>query len=334
MYSLLHHNTFGIDVRCDDFREYQRTEQLQALLAELRGRKWLHIGKGSNLLFIHDFKGIILHSAIKGHQVVEDHADSVKVRVGAGMVWDDFVAWCVEEGFYGLENLSGIPGEVGASAVQNIGAYGVEVGQFIDSVETICVDTSETRTYKQEDCNYAYRSSIFKHALHGKCVVTYVTYRLSKQFTPDLEYAAIRRELENRHMKPQDVTASQLRTLVIGIRDKKLPNPQVTGSAGSFFMNPIISKQAFCTLQQSFPEIPHYVMSDGRIKVPAGWLIEQCGWKGKNLGRAGVYSKQALVLVNLGQATGEDIKRLSEAICSDVKEKFGIEIKPEVNFIY
>lgn len=333
MYSLLHHNTFGIDARCDDFREYSRPEQLQALLAELRGRKWLHIGSGSNLLFTRDFDGLILHSQIKGREIVSDDGTTVKLRVGAGEVWDDLVAWCVAEGLYGLENLSAIPGEVGASAVQNIGAYGVEAGQHIDSVETILVKGSEPRTFSQAECEYAYRSSIFKHALRGKCVVTHVTYRLSRRFTPDLDYAAVRRELQNRGIEAGQVTAQMLRDLIVEVRGSKLPDPAEIGSAGSFFMNPIVPREQYEALATSYPDMPHYALSDGRVKIPAGWMIEQCGWKGKSLGRAGVYPKQALVLVNLGGATGADIVKLSDTIRADVKQKFGIEIVPEVNFI-
>lgn len=333
MYSLLHHNTFGIDARCDDFREYYRPEQLRALLSEMRGRRWLHIGSGSNLLFVNDFNGLILHSAIKGREVVKEDDDSVWLRVGAGENWDELVAWCVESGYYGLENLSLIPGEVGASAVQNIGAYGAEAGQFIDLVETIDTASGEERVFKQEECHYAYRSSIFKHEAKGKYVVTYVTYRLSKKFAPDLEYGAVRRELEARHIKPADVTAKMLRDLIIEVRRNKLPEPKETGSAGSFFMNPVVSEDVFNDLYAKYPNMPHYAMPGGGVKIPAGWMIEQCGWKGKALGRAGVWAKQALVLVNLGGATGEDIVRLSDAVRADVKEKFGIEIFPEVNFI-
>lgn len=333
MFSLLHHNTFGIDARCDDFREYDRVEQLRALFSEMHGRRWLHIGSGSNLLFVNDYNGMILHSAIKGREVVRQSDEEVWLRVGAGENWDDLVAWCVENNFYGLENLSLIPGEVGASAVQNIGAYGVEAGQLIEEVETVEAATGNIRVFTHDECHYAYRSSIFKHDEKGKYVVTYVTYRLSKSFTPDLEYGAVRRELEARRIKPADVTAQMLRDLIIDVRRSKLPDPKETGSAGSFFMNPVVNENIFNTLFEKYPEIPHYAMPEGGVKIPAGWLIDQCGWKGKALGRAGVWGKQALVLVNLGGASGQDIVRLSDAVRSDVKEKFGIDIFPEVNFI-
>lgn len=333
MFSLLHHNTFGIDARCDDFREYDRVEQLCAIFSEMHGRRWLHIGSGSNLLFVKDFNGLVLHSRIKGHEVTEQDKDHVWLRVGSGENWDDLVAWCVENGFYGLENLSLIPGEVGASAVQNIGAYGVEAGQFVDSVETVEAATGKKRTFRSEECEYAYRSSVFKHAERGKYAVTHVTYRLPRHFAPDLEYGAVRRELEARHVSAGSVTPQTLRNLIVEIRRAKLPDPRETGSAGSFFMNPVVSAERFRSLQEKYPEIPHYAMEGGGVKVPAGWMIERCGWKGRSLGHAGVWGKQALVLVNLGGASGRDIVRLSDAIRADVKDKFGVEILPEVNFI-
>jgi len=333
MFSLLHHNTFGIDARCDDFREYDRVEQLCALFSEMHGRRWLHIGSGSNLLFVNDFDGLVLHSRIKGREVTRQDDDHAWVRVGGGENWDELVAWCVEHGFYGLENLSLIPGEVGASAVQNIGAYGVEAAQFMESVETVEAATGKRRVFKHDECGYAYRSSIFKNAEKGKYAVTHVTYRLSRHFTPDLEYGAVRRELETHNVCPDCVTPQMLRNLIIEVRKAKLPDPCETGSAGSFFMNPVVSEEKFKSLQGQYPSIPHYAMQGGGVKVPAGWMIEQCGWKGRSLGRAGVWGKQALVLVNLGGATGKDIVRLSDAVRADVEKKFGIQIFPEVNFI-
>lgn len=333
MFSLLHHNTFGIDARCDDFREYDRVEQLCALFSEMHGRRWLHIGSGSNLLFVDDFDGLVLHSRIKGREVARQDDDHVWLRVGAGENWDELVAWCVEQGFYGLENLSLIPGEVGASAVQNIGAYGVEAAQFVESVETVEAATGKKRVFMHDDCGYAYRSSIFKNAKKGKYAVTHVTYRLSRHFAPDLEYGAVRRELEAHNVSPDCVTPQMLRNLIMEVRRAKLPDPCETGSAGSFFMNPVVSEEKFKSLQKQYPAIPHYAMQGGGVKIPAGWMIEQCGWKGRSLGRAGVWGRQALVLVNLGGATGKDIVKLSDAVRADVEKKFGIQIFPEVNFI-
>ncbi len=332
MHSLLHHNTFGIDARCDDFLEYRSTDELKALLPRLAGRQWLHIGAGSNLLFAGDYHGAILHSLITGCEVVGGDAGSVLVRAGAGMAWDDFVARCVDEGWHGLENLSYIPGEVGASAVQNVGAYGVEAGQYIYKVHCVEAETGAEREFSQTECGYAYRSSVFKHELRGRYIVTHVTYRLSRTFAPDLTYGAISREMERRGLTAGEMTAAALRRLVTDIRRAKLPDPKETGSAGSFFMNPVVGEEKFQSLLAAYPDMPHYPV-EGGVKIPAGWMIEQCGWKGRSLGAAGVYAKQALVLVNLGGATGADIVRLSDAVRADVRQKFGIEIRPEVNII-
>lgn len=332
-YSLLRNNTFGIDAHCRMFTEYETIDELCEVLSDTTlPRPILHIGKGSNLLFTKDYEGTILHSSIKGKTIIEDTEDTILLKVGAGEVWDDFVAWCLDAGYYGIENLSLIPGEVGASAVQNIGAYGTEAEQFIEKVATVSVSDCKERVFKHSECRYTYRDSIFKHECKGRYVVTHVYYRLRKYFKINLTYAALAREIESRGFSPSGITAQQVRDIVIDIRRKKLPDPERLGNAGSFFMNPIVSEIKFSEMLKTYPDIPHYKMSDG-IKVPAGWLIQQCGWNGKIFGRAGVYPKQALVLINCGGATGADIIRLSNAICNDVKNKFGIDLKPEVNFI-
>ena len=334
-YSLLTHNTFGIDAKCRRFVEYDNIEELEIALADIRAfpnQPNLHIGGGSNLLFTKDYDGTIFHSAILGKECISQTDDEIYLRVGAGEVWDDFVAWCINNGYYGLENLSYIPGEVGASAVQNIGAYGKEVSEFIDAVETVVVATGSVRKFKADECNYGYRFSLFKGENKGKYIVTHVVFRLSKNFQPSLEYAALSRELANRHIELGNITAQMLRNIVIEVRKSKLPEPEEIGSAGSFFMNPVVDKEKAEQLLDLYPAMPHYSV-EGGIKIPAGWLIDQCGWKGKCMGHAGVYEKQALVLVNHGGATGEDICRLSQAVQKDVKEKFGISIFPEVNFI-
>lgn len=316
--------------------EYTTTDELRAALCELARRpdeRWIHIGQGSNLLFTADYDGTVLHSRLLGCRVVEETADDVVVRAASGEDWDGFVRWCVEQGFYGLENLALIPGEVGASAVQNVGAYGVEAGDLIIRVHTIDALTGEERTFSRGECGYAYRQSVFKTTLRGRYVVTHVDYRLSRRFVPNLRYAALLREVESRGLTAETLTARQLCEVVSEVRRSKLPDPHVTGSAGSFFMNPVVDADVFSRLSATCPDVPHFDLPDGRVKVPAGWLIERCGWKGHSLGRAGVYDKQALVLVNLGGATGQDIVRLSEAVRRDVRERFGIEICPEVNFI-
>lgn len=335
--SLLGHNTFGIEAQAACLMTYDDErglhEALECIGREFKGRPVLHIGGGSNLLFLSDFDGVILHSAIKTWDVVEETSDDVVVRVGAGIVWDDFVAECVKKGYYGVENLSLIPGEVGASAVQNIGAYGAEAKDVIEKVETVCLADGSSRVFDASECGYGYRQSVFKSTLRGQYAVTAVWFRLSRHFIPNVAYGGIRHALDEAGIALDKVTAEDVRRVVIEIRQSKLPDPKVTGNAGSFFMNPIVEKDVYERLAAAYPGMPHYMLDDGRVKIPAGWLIEQCGWKGRALGRAAVHDKQALVLVNLGGATGEDILRLSDAVRTDVRERFGIEIRPEVNMI-
>ena len=331
-YPLLPHNTFGMEVSASVFMEYESVEELKEWLAHtpLAGETWLHIGGGSNMLFTQDYPGIILHSAIKGFEVVSENEDEVLVRAGAGEVWDDFVAYTVEKGWYGAENLSLIPGEVGASAVQNIGAYGVEAKDLIVKVDTLEVETGKERVFGNEACGYAYRESVFKHELKGKYIVTSVTYRLSKHPSYRLDYGNVRSELEKRGC---ELTLENVRRTIIDIRESKLPDPKVQGNAGSFFMNPIVPRPLFEELLGKYPSMPFYEVDAERVKIPAAWMIDQCGWKGKRLGNAGVHDKQALVLVNCGGATGQEIIALSEEIQRSVFDKFGVRISPEVNFI-
>lgn len=329
MYSLLPYNTFGIDVSASRFLEYASVAELKEYIAQgAVTTPFLHIGGGSNLLFTKDYDGLILHSRIGGIEVTAEDSQAVSLRVGAGVVWDDFVACCVEHGWYGAENLSLIPGEVGASAVQNIGAYGVEVKDLITAVETVNIQGYE-RVYSVEECEYAYRNSIFKRPENKSVFVTYVRFRLSKEERYTLDYGTIRQELA----KYPAPTLPIVRKVIIEIRESKLPDPKVTGNAGSFFMNPIVAKEKLEALQQDYPRIPYYELPDGRVKIPAGWMIDQCGWKGKSLGPAAVHDKQALVLVNRGGAKGSDIIALSDAVRASVRDKFGIDIHPEVNVI-
>ncbi len=331
-YPLLPHNTFGMDVRAARFVEYTSVDELKAVLAdrEAMSGPWLHIGGGSNLLFTGDYDGLILHSAIRGYEVVSETDDEVLVRVGAGEVWDDFVAYTVAQGWYGAENLSLIPGEVGASAVQNIGAYGAEAKDLIVRVETLEAATGKERTFTNEECRYAYRESIFKGELKGQYIVTHVVYRLGKQPVFHLDYGNVRGELEKRGC---EVTLENVRRVIIDVREAKLPDPKVQGNAGSFFMNPIVPRAQYEALQQDYPDMPHYDVDADRVKIPAAWMIDRCGWKGKQLGRAGVHTKQALVLVNCGGATGSEVIALSQRIQDDVMQQFGVRISPEVNFI-
>lgn len=322
-------NTFGLDVSALELLEYDSKEELEKLIAEGRiTSPYLHVGSGSNLLFIGDYAGTILHSRILGVEVMNEDASTVELRVGAGMLWDNFVAYCVERKWYGVENLSLIPGEVGAAAVQNIGAYGVEIKDVLLRVETLNASGIK-RTYQADECRYAYRESVFKKTDMKHVFVTHVHFRLSKEAHYTLDYGTIRKELE----QYDSFDISDVREVIIRIRQSKLPDPKELGNAGSFFMNPLIERKHFERLKEEYPLMPFYDSGGDLVKIPAGWLIEQCGWKGKSLGKAAVHDKQALVLVNLGGATGVDIVALSDAVRKSVYEQFGIEIRPEVNFI-
>ena len=342
-YSLLAHNTFGIDAKCKRFLEYSSVEEAQQIVAGLTAadQPLLILGGGSNLLLTGDYEGTVIHSAIKGIEVLDNETlaaaegenlknpDFVLLNCGSGEVFDDVVAYAVEHGYHGAENLSIIPGEVGASAVQNIGAYGVEAKDIIYKVEAVESATGRVVVFDNQDCHYCYRQSKFKHEWKDKYLVTHVVYRLSRSFVPDLDYGNIRASLAAKHI--ENPTAQQLRDVIIEIRNAKLPDPKVQGNAGSFFMNPIVEKAKFEELAAQYPGMPHYTIDGEHEKIPAGWMIDQCGWKGKSLGRAGVHDKQALVLVNRGGATGGEIVNLCETIRKDVKQKFGIDIHPEVN---
>jgi len=332
-YSLLSHNTFGIDAKCDRFVEFSSERELLHVLPSITRSETplLLLGGGSNLLLTGDFRGTVVHSAIMGVEIVQKEKDFVLVRVGSGVVWDDFVAQCVEEGWHGAENLSLIPGEVGASAIQNIGAYGAEAKDLIERVEAVEISSGQQVVFENEDCGYGYRQSRFKGEWRNRFIVTYVTYRLSTTFMPKLDYGNIRAAFSERGIN--EPSPRQLRETIIDIRRAKLPDPKELGNGGSFFMNPVVLTEKYEELAAEYPGMPHYVVDEQHVKIPAGWMIEQCGWKGRSLGRAGVHDKQALVLVNRGGATGQEIVTLCEAVRHDVMEKFGIEIRPEVNVV-
>lgn len=327
-YSLKEHNTFGIEARCTRFLEYCTVDEARDVAAILRETEdpYIIIGGGSNLLLTRDFEGVVVHSALMGVDI-----DGCRMTCGSGMEWDRIVAMAVEHGLYGAENLSLIPGDVGASAVQNIGAYGVEAKDLIVEVEAIEIATGQLRQFSNADCQYGYRDSRFKHDWKNQYLMTHVMYALQSTFEPKLDYGNIRAELERRGIS--NPTAAQLRAVIIDIRNAKLPDPKVTGNAGSFFMNPVVSREKYESLAAQYEGIPHYTIDSDHEKIPAGWMIEQCGWKGRSLGRAGVHDKQALVLVNRGGATGAEVVTLCEAIRKDVREKFGIDIHPEVNIV-
>ena len=327
-YNLKAHNTFGIDAKCSRFLEYESVAEAQEVAKILRESSipYIIIGGGSNLLLTKDYEGIVVHSACKG---VERKGNSL--ICGSGEVWDDIVAKSIAMQLYGAENLSLIPGDVGASAVQNIGAYGAEVKDLIRKITAVEISTGAVREFNHTECEYGYRQSRFKHEWKNRFLIISVEYELSEAFQPRLDYGNIRAELERRNIT--EPTAQQLRDTIIDIRNAKLPDPKVMGNAGSFFMNPIVSREKYEQLAEQYVGMPHYEIDADNVKIPAGWMIDQCGWKGKSLGRAGVHDKQALVLVNRGGATGAEIVALCEAIQKDVKAKFDIDIHPEVNII-
>lgn len=335
---LLEHNTFGIDVSAHTFVSYDSKEELIELISKSSvalSLPLLHIGEGSNLLFMNDFNGTILNSRIKDIEVLQQNPDNLIVKVGSGWKMDDFIEYAIAHEWYGLENLSHIPGQVGASAVQNIGAYGVEVGDLIYAVNCVSLQDATTRRFTHDECSFRYRHSIFKTPeCRGKYAVTSVEYLLQRNFHPNLEYKGILQSITEDGIEPGLVDAMTLRKTIVKIRENKLPDPKKQGNAGSFFMNPVVDKTQFVHLQERYPNIPHYIVDNDHIKIPAAWLIEQCGWKGRTLGQAGVHSQQPLVLINMGGARGEDIEHLSSSIQADVFDKFNINIFPEVNFIY
>ena len=334
-YSLLSHNTFGINAKCRRFLEYTSIEEAQQVATLIREESTplLIIGGGSNLLLTDDFNGMVVHSAIKGYDVLPSNDDDhLLLRVGSGEIWDDIVALCVDKGWQGAENLSLIPGEVGASAVQNIGAYGSEASHIIYKVEAVELATGRLCEFMNSDCQYGYRQSKFKKEWKNKFLITHVTYCLSRKVsTLNTEYGNIRAELERNGVEKP--TPQQLRDIIIAIRRSKLPEPSELGNAGSFFKNPVVERAQYDALAERWPSMPHYDAGQGKVKIPAGWLIEQCGWKGRAIGRAAVYERQALVLVNLGGASGSDVVALCHAIQNDVRERYGISIEPEVNIV-
>ncbi|MDR1525760.1 MAG: UDP-N-acetylmuramate dehydrogenase, partial [Tannerella sp.] len=326
-YSLEHHNTFHIPAKTRWFMEYENEAELVRILRDEYFRECisLHIGEGSNLLFINDFNGIILHSAIKGISVAEESSRSVLLRAGAAERWDDVVAYAVSKGWGGVENLSHIPGETGAAAVQNIGAYGMEIKDVVETVETYNQLTFEKRVFTGDECQYRYRHSFFKEDNHDPYIVTCVNLRLQKQPEYKLDYGGLRSALPGRG---GGVSLQAVRDAVIRIRRDKLPEPEELGNAGSFFVNPVIPGVQFRALKEQFPEMPSYPLPDDRVKTPAGWLVEKCGFKGKRQGPVGVYEKQALVIVNHGGATGREIAAFAETVSRAVDDTFGIKLVP------
>ena len=340
-------NTFGMKVKAKCFIEYDSIADLVDIEFEELARPVLHIGGGSNLLFTDDFKGTVLHSGIDFIEILDECQkdcpdNTVLVSVGAGVVFDDFCGWAAKEGLWGVENLSYIPGEVGASAVQNIGAYGVEVKDVIRKV--YCYDTVEEEFvgFDVDECEYGYRDSVFKNPeVKGRYVVTHVVFALSREPKPRLDYGHLADAVASAARNEDPVTPSLIRKVIIKVRKEKLPEPSVMGSAGSFFKNPVVSRECFNRIESVAKaalgpdyKVPHYDLEDGTVKVPAAWMIEQCGWKGRRSGGAAVYEKQPLVIVNYtGDAYPEEIISLEKRVIASVKDRFGVELYPEVEHI-
>jgi UDP-N-acetylmuramate dehydrogenase len=327
-FSLKGFNTFNVEAVAARYIRFDSKNEIVDFLSRnpLGGRRHLVLGEGSNLLFVDDFDGIVLHPQLKGIQVVDADRQGLRIRAMAGENWDDLVAFAVTNGWGGLENLSLIPGSVGASAVQNIGAYGVEVKDVIDCVEAISIDACKPLRFSPKDCGFGYRTSHFKGTWAGQFIVTAVVFKLRRQPEYVLDYPGVKAAVETRG----SVSLKTLRRAIISIRKSKLPDPTQVGNAGSFFKNPVITADALNGLLKSFPGLPHYSQGDNQFKLAAGWMIEACGWKGKHAGRAAVHDKQALVLINLGGAGGGEILDLSEQVKGAVYDMFGIELEREV----
>ncbi len=328
------YNSFGFDAVAKQFVEINAVDDLQTLIKSgaLKSQKNLILSGGNNVLFQNEvFDGIVVYINTKGLEILREEVNDVVVRAQAGEDWPDFVRFCVGKGWHGVENLAHIPGKVGAAPVQNIGAYGMELKDSFLRCEAMDLATVETKVFVKEDCRFGYRESIFKGELKGRYVITSVDFLLKKEAPLNLEYGNIKAYLEQNGI--ENPTLQQLHDAICDIRDAKLPDVKLIGSAGSFFKNPVIERAQFEALLTEYPTMPHYDEPNGKVKVPAGWLIEQAGWKGWRDEHVGVYEKQALVLVHYGGGKGEDIVYLAKRIQDSMEEKFGIKISPEVNFV-
>jgi len=329
--SLKKYNTFGVEAKARYFGTFSSEQELKKLLSDpaFVNEQTMIMGGGSNILFTNDYDGLVLVNQIKGIEILEESEEYSIIRVGAGEEWDDLVDYCVKQGWGGLENLSYIPGSVGASPIQNIGAYGSEVKDTIAMVHTLNRQSLLPVLYAKEDCRFDYRDSIFKNHLKDQRIITQVVFRLSKKPVFQLNYGNLKETVQ----KKGATTLQTIRRSVIEIRKSKLPEPEETGSAGSFFKNPVVSHQEYKTLRSRHPGMPSYSLPEKRHKIPAGWLIDQLGWKGHREGDAGVHEKQALVLVNHGKATGKEIFQLGQKIRKSVRETYQIDLKYEVNIL-
>lgn len=328
--SLKNYNTFGIDVKAKQFVEVTTLNDLIDVLTI--HKDFFILGGGSNLLLTKDIEKLVIYINLKGIEILSVSGGDIFVKACAGENWHDFVLWCLEQDFGGIENMSLIPGNVGTSPIQNIGAYGVELKDTMYELEALELETNTLKTFSNIDCQFDYRNSVFKNELKGKYIITSVIFKLTKnRHKLNSSYGAIHSELEKNNI--ESPTIKDISNAVIAIRQSKLPDPKELGNSGSFFKNPVILKRQFRELQQKYPDIPHFIISETEVKIPAGWLVEQCGFKGKRFGDAGVHKKQALVLVNYGNATGQEILELSKQIQKVVLKKFGILLEAEVNIL-
>ncbi len=331
--SLKPYNSFGIDVQADWLANIESEEQLLTIIDDLPNAQKLILGGGSNVLFLDDFKGTVLLNNIKGKEIISEDDNQITLKIKGGENWHELVMWSVEKGYGGIENLALIPGKVGTAPIQNIGAYGVEVKDVIKEVHTINMKTCVPKTFLNNECDFGYRHSIFKLPENkGKYFINAVVIQLQKRnYQLKLDYGAIQTVLQERDI--DSPTVKDIAEAIISIRQSKLPDPKRIGNAGSFFKNPVINSDLFEKLLQKYPKMPHYILSDNQIKIPAGWLIDQAGWKGKHCGNVGVHDKQALVLVNFGNGTGQEIKTLANKIIKSIKDKYEIDLQAEVNYI-
>ncbi|HIP32544.1 MAG TPA: UDP-N-acetylmuramate dehydrogenase [Crocinitomicaceae bacterium] len=330
--SLKKYNTFGIEAKAKRFAVFSTTEELNEILQQSNEDELLILGGGSNLLLTQDFEGLVIRNEIKGFEVVNESENDVCIKVGSGEVWHEFVLRSIENNFGGVENLSLIPGSVGASPMQNIGAYGVEIKDVFIELEAYHIETGKVKIFSHKECRFGYRESVFKRELKGEYIIVSVTYRLTKnKHQIKASYGAIQSELESNHIDSPSI--KDISDAVIAIRSSKLPDPKEIGNAGSFFKNPVVDRSILEKIQLSKKNVPNYPAPNNQVKLAAGWLIEQAGWKGKTFDNYGVHKNQALVLVNYSDCTGEDILNLSTQIIEDVKVKFEITLEREVNII-
>ncbi len=324
-------NTFGIQSIAKRFARFSSQDELKEILKELNDDSLLILGGGSNVLFTKNFDGLVLRNEIKGFEITEESDDSVIVKSGAGEVWHEFVLNCLDHDFGGIENLSLIPGSVGASPMQNIGAYGVEIKDVFHSLEAYEIKTGNVKSFAHEECQFGYRESVFKRTLKDQFIILSVSFKLSKKHKINSSYGAIDSELAERGIL--NPTIKDISNAVVAIRSSKLPNPKEIGNAGSFFKNPVVDLAVLSAIEKNYENVPNYSAGEGRVKLAAGWLIEQAGWKGKTISTYGVHKNQALVLVNYSDSLGSDIFELSTSIINDISSKFGVELEREVNIL-